>query len=246
MAGPQSKYSLIADQLMREIGKGQHQVGSYLPTESELMRAYGVSRNTVRAAVQDLRARGVVSSRQGQGSMVIAASEKALFAESIQSIDELIAFGQETRRVLLSRKIIKADAELAEHFRCAPGRRLAWAKMLRQTLDEKPETLAIVTLWMDALLETAIEDLAEAPKSAAEVIRQRFGYETNSVEQTIHAESLDSEEASMLGSRPGDPTLVVTRVYSTATMAQPFLVARSLCRKDIFRVVSRFTSQKST
>lgn len=246
MAGSQPKYSLIADQLMREIGKGQHQVGSYLPTESELMRAYGVSRNTVRAAVQNLRTRGVVSSRQGQGSKVIAALEKAAFAESIQSIDELIAFGHETRRVLLSHEIIKADAELADHFRCAPGRRLARAKMLRQTLDEEPETLAIVTLWMDALLETAVEDLSEVRKSAAEIIRQRFGYETNSVVQTIHAESLGPEDATMLGSKSGDPTLVVTRVYSAAAMAQPFLVARSLCRADNFRVVSKFTSKKST
>ena len=83
MAGPQPKYSLIADQLMRDIVKGRHKVGSYLPTENELMHAYGVSRNTVRTAVQDLRARGVVSSRQGQGSTVIAASEKSAFAESI-------------------------------------------------------------------------------------------------------------------------------------------------------------------
>ena len=39
-------------------------------TENELMRAYGVSRHTVRAAVQDLKSRGIVSSQQGQGSKV--------------------------------------------------------------------------------------------------------------------------------------------------------------------------------
>lgn len=243
MATAKPKYSLIADQLRREIAEGRLPVGAFLPTETELMRAYGVSRHTVRSAVQDLKSRGIVSSQQGQGSKVVAAAEAESFVETIQSIDELITFGQETSRVLLGSEIVVADEELAGLLGCAPGRRIAKARMLRRTPEPEARTIAIVTLWMDALLEPVIEDLGAIQKSAAEIIRQKFGYETNSVVQTIQADRLGDENSAALGAEPGEPVLVVTRVYSTAAGAEPFLVARSICRADAFRVVSRFTSQ---
>ena len=66
---------------------------------------------------------------------------------------------------------------------------------------------------------------------------------TNSVVQTIAADGLNAEDAKTLGADEGDPALVVTRVYATAPEAEPFLVARSLCKADAFRVVSKFTTR---
>ncbi|MGI9487385.1 MAG: GntR family transcriptional regulator [Geminicoccaceae bacterium] len=242
MTGTKPKYRLIADQLMRDIEGGRYPVGGLLPTESRLMQAYGVSRYTVRNAVQDLKSRGVVSSRQGQGYKVTTATDRAAFAETIQSIDELIAFGQETRRVLLAHRIIEADQELADLIGCSPGRRFVEVRMLRKTLDPKGHAIALVTLWMDALLEPVVDALEDLQKAAAEIIRDRFGHETRSVVQTIQAASLDSASASVLGAEPNDPALVVTRLYAEAQDKLPFLIARSLCRADRFCVVSKFTS----
>lgn len=247
MANAKPKYGLIAEKLMRDISEGQLPVGGFLPTENALMRAYGVSRHTIRAAIQELRSRGVVSSQRGQGSKVISSAERAVFAETIQSIDELITFGQEeTRRVLLKHEVVEADAELARWFGCHAGRRLVQIRMLRKTPGPDARTIAMVTLWLDALLEPVVEDLSKVHKSAAEIIRQRFGYETNCVDQTIQASRLDSDSAEALGGKPGDPALVITRCYSTVCDKEPFLVARSLCKADAFQVVSRFTSQKSS
>ena len=243
MASAKPKYGMIADQLLRDIGEGRPPVGGFLPTENELMRAFGVSRHTARAAVQELKSRGIVSSQQGQGSKVISSTARAGFIETIQSIDELITFGQETRRVLLDHKTVEADKPLADLFGCATGRRFAQARMLRKTLGPGAQTIALVTLWLDALLEPVIEDFAEVQKSAAEIIRNRFGYPTNSVVQTIAAERLNAQDARTLGVVAGDPALVVTRVYATEPDAEPFLVARSLCKADAFRVFSRFTTR---
>lgn len=243
MAGMKPKYGLIADRLLRDIRDGRLPVGSFLPTESELMRAYGVSRHTVRAAIQDLKSRGVVASRQGQGSTVIAASGNAAFTETIQSIDQLITFGQETRRELQSREIVEADEEIADLFGCEPGRRLSKARMLRRSLDDD-QKIALVTLWMDALLDEVVESLGEIQRSAAEIIRERFGLTTNAVVQTIRADSLDAETAAILDSAPETPALVVTRCYSEMQGSEPFLVARSVCRADAFRVVSTFVTPR--
>jgi GntR family transcriptional regulator len=243
MASAKPKYGMIADQLLRDISAGRPPVGGFLPTENELMRAYGVSRHTVRAAVQDLKSRGIVSSQRGQGSKVIAAQERKGFVETIQSIDELITFGQATRRVLIDQDTVEADAALAELFGCSPGRRFAQARMLRQTLEPDPQTIALVTLWLDALLEPVIAEFEEVQKSAAEIIRNRYGYATTSVVQTIAADHLNAENARALGAEAGDPALVVTRVYTSAVEAEPFLVARSVCKATAFRVVSKFTTR---
>ena len=54
------KHTLISDHLLREIRQGDLPVGALIPTEAELMRSFGVSRNTVRTAIQSLKARGIV------------------------------------------------------------------------------------------------------------------------------------------------------------------------------------------
>ena len=228
---------------MREIRAGRFAEQEFLPTESELMRAYGVSRNTVRSAIQDLKQRGVVSTRQGSGSKIISVSGTAEFVEAIQSIDELIAFGQETRRVLVGHEIVMADQAIAELFGCAPGRRIAKARMLRKTIATPAHTIAVVSLYLDAILEPVIHDLPQLEKSAAEIIRDRYGYETGSVTQTIQACLVDPESAKALAIKPNDAALLVTRAYAATRDSAPFLVARSLCRADKFRIVSRFTSR---
>ncbi len=60
----------VADRLAVAIRKGDFAPGEMLPTERELGERFGVSRNVVREAVNELRTRGLVSTRQGSGSVV--------------------------------------------------------------------------------------------------------------------------------------------------------------------------------
>lgn len=226
---------------MLEIGKGRHAVGDLLPTETDLMRAYGVSRHTVRMAVQDLKSRGAVASRQGLGSTVISASGQSRLVETIQSIDELIAFGQETRREFLTSRIVEADDALTAELGGRNGRRLVEVLMLRKSAGTGAAPIALVTLWLDAVLEQVVDDLSQVQKSAAEIIYDRFGIKTVSVVQTIEAALLDATQASALGASEGAAALVVRRDYSASSDPDPFLIARSVCKADAIRVVSRFS-----
>jgi len=69
------KYSIpkqIADDIERQIKNNVFTVGQKLPTEPELVKQYGASRNTVREAVQSLIHAGILESKQGNGTYVIA------------------------------------------------------------------------------------------------------------------------------------------------------------------------------
>ncbi len=60
----------VADRLAAAIRGGEFATGDGLPTEQELGERFGVSRNVVREAINALRSRGLVETRQGSGSVV--------------------------------------------------------------------------------------------------------------------------------------------------------------------------------
>ncbi len=63
-------YRQIAEDLTRKIQAHELAPAEQLPTENELMKEYGASRNTVRDAVKLLITRGLAITRAGQGTFV--------------------------------------------------------------------------------------------------------------------------------------------------------------------------------
>jgi GntR family transcriptional repressor for pyruvate dehydrogenase complex len=68
----------VADELLRAVVSGGLPVGTALPSEGELARRFGVSRLTIREAVQTLYARGVLQARQGAPIVVTDGTARAL------------------------------------------------------------------------------------------------------------------------------------------------------------------------
>lgn len=66
----QPKYGAVYDSLLRSIRRGEYPSGSKLPTETELVEQFKVSRITVIRALRDLQALGVVRRRRGSGTYV--------------------------------------------------------------------------------------------------------------------------------------------------------------------------------
>jgi DNA-binding FadR family transcriptional regulator len=63
-------YELLADRLEDEIISNANMFGNKLPSEQELARNFGVSRNIVREALKLLKERGLITSHTGDGSYV--------------------------------------------------------------------------------------------------------------------------------------------------------------------------------
>ncbi|MBM7466848.1 FCD domain-containing protein [Microbacterium esteraromaticum] len=62
----------VVDRLQSEIASGAWPVGSRIPTEAELVAALGVSRPSVREGVRALAQLGLLETRQGDGTYVMA------------------------------------------------------------------------------------------------------------------------------------------------------------------------------
>ena len=73
MGSPSSRLSdRIADRLLARIASGEWPVGTQLPGERTLADSMGVSRVSVRAALQALKTQGFLDAVQGGGTRVVA------------------------------------------------------------------------------------------------------------------------------------------------------------------------------
>ncbi|WP_125604966.1 GntR family transcriptional regulator [Lapidilactobacillus bayanensis] len=66
----EKKYQIVIDAVEKWINIGKYQANDKLPTESELMNMFNVSRHTVRKSLSDLETKGVVYRIQGGGTFV--------------------------------------------------------------------------------------------------------------------------------------------------------------------------------
>jgi len=97
---------MLVDSMTARIGKRGLRPGDKLPTESEIMAAYGVSRTVVREAISRLQAGGLVETRQGVGTFVLERAAHGPFRvdpAELATIEEVIG-------VLELRIAIEAEA----------------------------------------------------------------------------------------------------------------------------------------
>lgn len=84
---PLPLYVQIRDKLRRQILDGSYEVHERLPSENEMMNAFGVSRITIRQALRDLHNEGLVFSAQGKGTFVSK-------PKAVQNVQRLEGFGE--------------------------------------------------------------------------------------------------------------------------------------------------------
>lgn len=108
----QAKYRLCCDEILQYIKRNSLSPGDRLPTEPQLTEMLGVSRITVRRAVSELEARGLLKKVQGSGTFLTAPASRSLPLSSIP----LIIPGDRTDSALLS--LIQGAGECLAQFDC--------------------------------------------------------------------------------------------------------------------------------
>lgn len=114
----------IAETLEVEIARGHAAAGARLPTEAELAARFGVNRHTVRHALADLAARGVVHARRGAGVFVTAPPVDYPLGRRVRFHQAVEAQGQVPSREITRLETRPADAVEAGLLGIAPGQLL--------------------------------------------------------------------------------------------------------------------------
>jgi len=209
------RYQEIADELRERAQDASP--GSVLPSEAEMSAEFGVSRVTVRRALEMVRDEGLIAARQGFGWFVATEPVR-------QSLGSLATIESHLEGVgkLSERKIEEFAFE-------KPPQRVAQILGASQVLRVKRVNLAdgvpfaVVTVWCPAELGASL--------SRRDVERRPF-YELLDIElrgatQTIGADLAGEVDADLLGVPTGSPVLRCQRV-TTAVTGEPVLVSEHL------------------
>src|ERR1700752_4731985 len=117
-------YARIETVLVGEITDGDFKVGDQLPTEDSLIARFGVSRITIRRAIQNLVSRGLVEIRRGKGTFVAAPKITQNLAELSGFVEDMHALGRKPTARVISKEIAVADATVASQLALTKGERV--------------------------------------------------------------------------------------------------------------------------
>lgn len=114
-------WTAIAETLTAEIAEGLRPPGQRLPSEAELARRFGVNRHTLRRALADLAARGLVHARRGAGVFVTARPLDYPLGRRTRFHANLTASGRLPSRRVLAIETRPCDSAEAEALGLDPG-----------------------------------------------------------------------------------------------------------------------------
>src|ERR1700723_1198580 len=114
-------YARVETVLAGEITDGDLKVGDQLPTEDSLIARFGVSRITVRRAIQNLVSRGLVEIRRGKGTFVAAPRITQELTELSGFVEDMHALGRKPTARVIGKEILTADTTVAGHLALTKG-----------------------------------------------------------------------------------------------------------------------------
>jgi len=205
-------YVQLAQTIGERIASGAYPVGGLLPTEAELGVSFGVSRYTVRQAIQHLRNRGLVSARKGVGTRVQAISAEPSYTQSMRSLGELLQYATETRLDVIAVEEVAARGALAEALGCRPKKPWIRVAGVRHGAHGEPPH-CFNEVFVDEAYRGITEEAATLRTAIWSLIETRYGETVIEVDQEIEATVLDAEMARLLQAKTGAPALRFTRRY---------------------------------
>jgi GntR family transcriptional regulator len=175
-----------------------------LPAERDLATDFGVSRITVRKAIDGLVQEGLLVRRQGSGTFVRGRVEKN-FSKLTSFSEDMRARGRTPHSVWLKRSNGTVTPEEAMSLRSSPGTPVFRFHRIRYA-DDAPMALERATVLADCLPSI------DAVESSLYEALERSGHRPVRALQRLRAVLFDAEKAELLAARANDPGLLVERI----------------------------------
>jgi GntR family transcriptional regulator len=195
-------YSTLADDLRKRVASGEFREGMLLPSEASMCAAYGVSRPTVKRALDMLRSEGVIDARRGFGWFVAG----TLFRQHLGALstieDSVRELGMTAARRVLEFAFVAAPPDVFAVLGCKTVLRTKRINLA----DGRP--VACVTTWCSEELGAGLSKTDVEQHSLYDLLP----VEIAGARQVIRAVAASSEDAALLNVRAGSPCLASERI----------------------------------
>ncbi|ANN79096.1 GntR family transcriptional regulator [Bordetella flabilis] len=208
-----ARYAELAQTIVKEIAAGQMAVGDRLPSEVEMAGQRGVSRATVRAALDIVESLGLISRKRRSGTRVEATAPTPRYARSIATVEDLVQYAAETERHVKHIEEVIADDALAARLGCRPGQRWLNVRMLRTETGAGP-AICWTEVYLDAAIGRRIRRYVRQEKGLiCDLMQEKCGVVIVDITQSMRAVKLEARMAQHLGCEPDDAALEIRRHY---------------------------------
>ncbi|GGQ10751.1 GntR family transcriptional regulator [Streptomyces mutabilis] len=210
--------------------------GDAIPSERTLCARLGVSRPTLRAAVDELVVAGLLVREHGRGMFVAAEKITQELVSDRRAFSLPQAAGAWTSR-LLEVRTLPAGARVGRKLRMSPAARIHYVARLR-LVDGSPMAIEYLHVPADLVADLTSEELEEG--DLYEHLSGRHGVRVSEAVQSIEPTVVTRAEADLLDVPELSPALLFERLTSD-TRGRPVEYVHSLYRGDRYRIVSRLT-----
>jgi GntR family transcriptional regulator len=201
-----SLYQQIATRLREEAMNGAYGAAGKLPSEAQLCERFGVSRITVRQALDRLEEEGTVERKQGKGTYV-AGKRVRHGLDALRSFhDSLVLQGLTPEMRLLSLERAAVPEHLRDRFVDADGACVLLRRL--HLVDGKP--IALGASYLPRAIERLDRDLVAGQPNYA-LLGAINGKGVAHADIAIRAEAAAADVARILKVKTGSPLLVMTR-----------------------------------
>ncbi len=205
------KYVQISHWLMEMIQKGRYGLHEKLPSELKLSGLFRVNRNTVRQAISDLVAKGLIQKRNGIGSFVIARSGPPVkyTLQNISSFtDDMTHMGITPKTKLIRQSVIEAPPGVSEKLMLG---REKWVILTERLRLGNNIPLVIERSYLPYKEYKAILKM-RLTGSLYHLLTKKFHVDLHRSIQTFRAIVLTGKDAKLLGLPSGAPGIFLESI----------------------------------
>lgn len=231
-----SLYTQLARSLSRAIDEGLLKNGDYLLPQRELAEALGVSRVTVRKAIETLVNEGLLRQRQGAGTIVTSGGKQSIHKHlSVLNsfTEDMLMRGMRPASRWVSRQTLQSSPREAMALNVSPGARIARFTRVRFA-SETPMAYEIA-----AVPASIIGDADKVGDSLYQALDSVHARPVRAL-QTMTARNADAEMARYLKIAPNDALLYIER-QGFDSNNRPVEFTRSWFRGDIYDFVTELS-----
>lgn len=220
-------YKQLAGQIKADIEEGVYPIDSRIPSEQELCVKYGVSRITVRKALEELSEDGFLIRRQGKGTFVSVPSIEIDVKPITSFHDACRLVGRVPSSRVLASRSVKANREDVLELKVAADSHVIEIDRLR-CADDEPVILErnhfpyVYSYLLESDLRGSLYSLLRA-----------YGIEPSKASHDISIVAAGEDKAKILGIPVGSPLLFLHEVIYDQK-GRPLHISHQYIRGDKF------------
>jgi GntR family transcriptional regulator len=225
---PYPRYLQIRNILLGRLADGAVP-GDRFPTEHELCREFGVSRETVREALSGLESEGYIARHRGRGTVVVRRPERARDERLTGLVEDFTDLGLDTHVTVLRSDEAPAPADVCARLGLPAGARLHRIERLR-FVDGTP--FALHDAWLPPEIATRIAGRDLGHTTLFGELRRVPRLAPVELYQHVDVDVADLGTAKRLGTVVGAPLLVTRRALAHRGAGHPTMYFVSTFRSD--------------